>query len=240
MKPSNLLIAILTVTTLAAGFAVYKFDSDSERLEQDNFALSQLNHQLVRELESLKKDLSVHQQRLEKSEAPSASVNNEVLELKNNSVAYEFAIPPTAPEEKTDLLEDNSSETKTDMDVLLAFASKIRSGDSISSLEDKALKQFMEEEVDGSWAYHYEANIRDFVASDEERKFDIQELTCKRTLCELKIIANNDNALMLGTLFSKSLSEQEWRNKSAPVMFNHETQNGVMKIWIGRDKYSLN
>lgn len=240
MKLSNVLITVLAVTTLASGFAVYKFDSASERLEQDNIALSQLNLQLVRELENLKNDLSVYQQELKKSEAPTASLNDEVLALKSYPVASELATIPAAPEEKPEYSEDNSSETKTDMDVLLAFASRMRSGESISSIEDKALTQFREEEVDGSWAYQYEANIRDFIASDEDRKFDIQELTCKRTLCELKIIANDDNALQLGTLFSKSLSEQEWRDNSAPVMFNHETKDGVMRILIGRDKSSLN
>ena len=240
MKSSNLLIATLTVTSLAAGFTVYKFDSDSERLEQDNIVLSQLNSELVKELENLKNKLSVYQQELEKSETSIASLNNEVSDLKRYSVTSEVANIATVQEEKTEVLEVNSSEIKTDMDVLLAFASKIKSGDSISSLEDKALTQFREEEVDGSWAYHYEANIRDFIVSDDERKFDIQELTCKKTLCELKIIANDDNALQLGTLFSKSLSEQDWRDKSAPVMFNHEIKDGVMRILIGRDKHSLN
>lgn len=240
MKSSNVLIAILTVTTLVAGFTFYKFDSASERLEQDNIALSQLNSQLVKELENLKNNLSVYQQKLEKSEESIVLLNREVLELKRYQAASELATVAPLPEEKTAPLEANSSETKTDMDVLLAFASKIRSGDSISSLEDKAITQFREEDVDVSWAYHYEANIRDFIASDKERKFDIQELMCKKTLCELKIIANNDNALQLGTLFSKSLSEQDWRDKSAPVMFNHEIKDGVMRILIGRDKHSFN
>ncbi|SNY53176.1 hypothetical protein SAMN06297280_2325 [Arsukibacterium tuosuense] len=240
MKLSNLLISILTATTLAAGFAAFKFHSANERHVKDYVALSELNLQLTEDLKKLQSDMSAYQLELQTSKTSVASLNEELLELKRAPVLQErTAVPDTHPRKVETFASDNI-EMKKDTDILLAFANRIRSGESISSIEDKALKQFREEEVDGNWAYEYEANIRDLVLADEENKFDIQELTCKASICELKITANENNAMNLGTLFSKALGEQDWRDKSASVMFNHEVKDGVMRILIGRDKHSLN
>lgn len=236
MKLSNILISILTATTISAGFAAYKFHHANEKHVKDYAVLSELNLQLTEDLKKFKSDISAYQLELQNSEISLALVNKELLEIKKVSVSQEKTDVPDAQPRKVESLASDNIETKNDTDVLLAFTNRIRSGESIV---DTALKQLREEEVDGSWAYEYEANIRNFIAADKENKFDIQELTCKKTICELKLLANDNNAMYLGALFSKALDEQDWRDKSAPVIFNHKVKNGVMTILIGRDKHSL-
>jgi hypothetical protein len=236
VKLSNILISILTATTISAGFAAYKFNNANEKHVKDYAVLSELNLQLTEDLKKFKSDMSVYQLELQNSKISLALLNKELLELKRASVSREEIDVPDAKPKKVASLPSNNIETKEDADILSALANRIRSGESIV---DTALKQLREEEVDGNWAYEYEANIRDFIAADKENNFDIQELTCKKTICELKILANDKNAMYLGALFSKALGEQDWRDKSAPVIFNHKVKDGVMIILIGRDKHSL-
>ena len=99
--------------------------------------------------------------------------------------------------------------------------------------------RFENEEVDTDWAYEYESNIHDFVANEESNSFNIQELTCKTSACEMKITANENNVTRLGTLFSSAIGEQAWRDKDATIMFSQEVKNGVMSIMIGRDGNSF-
>ena len=240
MKLSNIFISILTATTIAAGVAAYQINNTSEKHKKDFVALSELNLQLVEELKSLKSELSIYQQELQNSKALSAALNEKLLGLQRISdLPKEIPIKTT---QQTQVEPERSFETEKEpeMDTLLAFAKRIKNGESIANIEDNFRKQFYEEEIDGNWAYEYEANIRDLVAADEKNNFDIQGLNCKTSACEVKITANENNAMILGTLFSKTLGEQEWRDKSASVIFNHEVKDGVMSILIGRDKNSFN
>jgi len=120
---------------------------------------------------------------------------------------------------------------RSNNDPLLAFARQIKAG---GNPERDAREQFANEEVDENWAYEHEDNIRSLVAADEEQRFNIQELNCKSTACEMKVLAESYNATSLGVQFSKLLGEQRWQNKQASILFSSEVKDGVMNIFINR------
>ncbi|MEW6992627.1 hypothetical protein AADZ91_18360 [Colwelliaceae bacterium 6441] len=241
MKLSNIIIGVLTITTLMAGWAAYNSSKANEKQEKDIIALGELNSQLNQELQIIKEQLSIFQQKSNTSKVLISSLNNEILELKKQRVVQEVVNTPLSKPKKDEVIDFiKAEEVITESDALLAFAKKIQSGESIADIESNMRKKFSEEEVDGNWAYEYENNIRDLVMSDENNNFDIQELSCKTSACEVKITATKDNAMVLGTMFSKAIGEKDWRDKSASVIFNHEIKDGAMSILIGRDKHSFN
>jgi hypothetical protein len=240
VKLSNIFISILTATTIAAGVTAYQINNTNEEHKKGFLALSELNLQLVEELKSLKIDLSIYQQELQNSKAISASLNEKLLGLQRTSDLPEEMPVKITQQKQVEPEQSFEKEKEPEMDALLAFAKRIKNGESIANIEDNFREQFYEEEVDGNWAYEYETNIRDLAAADENNNFNIQELNCKTSACEIKITANENNAIILGTLFSKTLGEQDWRDKSASVIFNHKVKDGVMSILIGRDGNSFN
>lgn len=240
MKLTHILISILTVTTIATGVAAYSFSNAHEKQEKDYLALSEVNLQLVEELKTLKNNLSIYEQELQSSKALLVSLNEKLSGQQEVSVSSENMHIPATPQQKVESIEPYKTEKESEREVLLAFAERLKNGERLANIEDKLREKFKKEEVDGNWAYEYEANIRDLVTADSEGNFDIRELNCKTSACEMKITANENNAMHLGILFSKTLGEQYWRDKSASVIFNHEVKDGVMTILIGRDKNSFN
>ena len=173
MKLSNIFISILIATNIAAGVTAYQINNTNEEHKKGFLALSELNLQLVEELKSLKIDLSIYQQELQNSKAISASLNEKLLGLQRTSDLPEEM--PVKITQQKQVEPEQSFEKEPEMDALLAFAKRIKNGESIANIEDNFREQFYEEEVDGNWAYEYETNIRDLVAADENNNFNIQK-----------------------------------------------------------------
>lgn len=239
MKLSNIVIGFLTTTTLVTGWVAYDFSYVNKKHKKDYLALSELNLQLNKKLQFLENDLSNYQQESKNNKALIASLNNQLSELTKDSSPSKVVTMPMLQQEQPKAIEPSKTKDVSKSDTLLAFARKIQNGESIAGIESNIRKKFNEEEVDGNWAYEYENNIRDLVAMDGNNNIDIQELSCKTSTCEVKISANETNAMVLGTMFSKLLGEQDWRDKNAGVIFNHEVKGGAMSILIGRDKHSF-
>src|SRR5690606_12275979 len=146
--------------------------------------------------------------RLHDSEAQLHTLNEKLLAVKNNTFSSdEDAFAKAKQQESFELVETEKNsesvvpEDQSAEEVLLAFANRVRSRESPDDIEKSIRKKFDEEEVDGSWAYDYETNIRDLVAADQDNNFNIQELSCRTSACEMKIVANESNAMLLGALF---------------------------------------
>lgn len=226
--------------TLITGITAYKINSANDEYRQDYLALNELNLQLEKEIEVLKAGLSNYQQELDRSKVTLASLNNELNELKRALASSENTVALALQNEEIEKAEPVVAEKAPNKSPSLSIAEKIRRGESLVGSEDNFREKFYSEEVDAEWAYEYEANIRELAISDEENRFDIQELLCKTSGCEIKISANENNAGDLGLSFAKVLGKQQWTEAGSTVFFNHKVKDGAITILIGRDENSFN
>ena len=239
MKLSYLITSILSVSVVALATAVFNFHNTLEQQKTNYIVLEEANIQLADKYDALKIELSHYQQILDGYETElaflkeqSATSFTSPTNSKNLDIAENIELQPEEPT-------PNEVTENSDTQDLLAFARRIQSGENVASIEDDIRKNFNEEALDENWAYTFESNIHELVAQDEQNNFNIQELVCKTTVCEIKLTANENNSFMLGTLFSKKLGEQKWREKGGSVIFNHEIKDGAMSILIGRNKDSF-
>ncbi|WP_448547818.1 hypothetical protein [Thalassotalea fusca] len=239
MKSSNLLISALSVTAVILGATAFSLNKTNIQQNSNYASLSELHRQLNSDIETLKAELSRSQQTLQQNQALVDTLNEEIIRLKSQALLTKNLATPE-PQEQVDTTEAAVFEEKSSTEELLRLARRIKNGESVADIQSKIHKRFDEEDIDGSWAYQYEANIRDFVARDENSHFDIQELICKSTVCEMKLTANENNATQLGTLFSKALKGEQWRDENALLSFSSEINDGTITVLIGRDKYSFN
>jgi len=239
MNSSNILIGILAITTIGLGFSLYNLHIENGSYKSDYSALNSLNIALTDELESLEKSFSEFKIQQDNNQKIIASLHGEISSLQNNlaaSLQVSTPIDDITPIEVSAVPESNEN---TSNKSILAMLDKLKRGDKLSDIVKAADHIFENEEVDTEWAYEYESNIHDFVANEESHSFNIQELTCKSSACEMKITANENNVHRLGVLFSSAIGKQEWRDKDATIMFSQEVKDGVMSIMIGRDGNSF-
>jgi len=95
-------------------------------------------------------------------------------------------------------------------------------------------ENFEEELVDYNWAPEYEQNIRALVNTDDSYGFDIQELTCKSTACEIKLTATQNEGLSIGGNFAKLLQKQKWFDKNGDIAFFPIVADGTIRVRVER------
>lgn len=240
----SVLISAISLVGLAAISAMQFHSSQVMKQKSDEFEQQlAFNQELTKQISELKLDIVNYQQDITDK---SLLIEQLYIQLEQQKQPNQSAsIPlPSANEHETSL-EQVATQTTNNIQnnglaSLLAFAKRIKSGESSTSIENDIYEKFPDEQVDADWAYEYEANIRDLIATDESNKFDIKELNCKTTACELKIYADQNNAINLGTEFSSMLGKQDWSGEAAPVMFSDTIKDGVMTIMIGRNANSFN
>lgn len=98
---------------------------------------------------------------------------------------------------------------------------------------------FEAEAVDPNWAYKQENNIHALIQADQSFGFNIQNLSCKTTRCELELMASPDNSMYLGAVFSDAVAKQPWHGENASINFDPTVINGTIKVRIGRNEGSL-
>jgi len=235
MKSANILIGILAITAIGLGFSLYNLHIENGNYKSDYSALNTVNIALSDELEFLGKSFSEFKIQQENNQKLIASLHGKISSLQNDLAS---SLQVSAPIEKITPIEVATvpePEESTSNKSFLAIFDKLKNGEKMSDIVKTADDRFENEDVDTDWAYEYESNIHDFVANEESNSFNIQELTCKASACEMKITANENNVQRLGVLFSSAIGEQEWRDKDAAVMFSQEIKDGMMSIMIGRD-----
>lgn len=239
----SVLISAISLVGLAA-ISVMQFHS-SQIMKQKNEELERqlaFNQELTKQISELKLGIVDYQQEIKDKGLLIEQLYIQLDKQKRLNESASISLPSAELETniKQVAKEPIDSSQNSDLASLLAFAKRIKSGESPVSIESNIYQKFSEEQVDTGWAYEYEANIRDLIVADKSNKFDIKELNCKTTACELKIYADENNATNLGVVFSKILSKQEWRDKAATVMFNNTIKDGAMTILIGRSSDSFN
>ncbi|MEE4244296.1 MAG: hypothetical protein V2I33_02730 [Kangiellaceae bacterium] len=240
MKLSNILISVFAAASMAAGVGVYRLSKANDKQIEDYGILGEEYSQLINELKAVKNELVDYRQLLREKEVYITALNKELRELKSSSTMSGDKVAASQQRYQVEAARPVVTQAKSDNDALLALANRIRSGDGINTFESNIREKFNDEDIDENWAYDYEENIRSLAAMDEDNRFDIQDLSCKTSACEVKLTANENNVMMLGTLFAKKLGEQSWREPGASVIFNHEVKDGVVSIMIGRGKDSFN
>ncbi len=240
MKSSSILIVILTIATIGFGVSAYNLIGANDEYKRKQTLLNNTNTKLVDELSAVKASFSELQNEFKENKAFIVSLNDQLLNLKSKALPMREVVIESKP---TDAMTQSTSSNlpkNADVGGLRELAKMLKPGKGISSIEEGFRENFKEEEVDSGWAYEYESKIRDLVAAEESNSFNVQELTCKTTACEMKISADNNSAMSLGMLFMKSIGEQDWRDENATVIFNSKVKDGVMSILIGRNKNSFN
>lgn len=244
MSLSKTMNLVFASTTIILGWTAYSLSSSYDlkqqeflMLENKNLMLDEKIGDLNKQLLAMEKDVEDYKTQLTTLRLALSKQNQQQLTNQHEEVMARHLLARADVEK---LEKTNEQEHSDSSQALLALAKKIQSGKSIADIESSVRERFESEEVDSQWAFEYEDNIRNLVAEDKEQNFQVQELVCKTTACEIKLSADKDRAMLLGTLFSKTIGEQDWRDKGATVIFNHEIVDGAMSILIGRDKNSFN
>ncbi|RYV01112.1 hypothetical protein SOPP22_16255 [Shewanella sp. OPT22] len=230
-KPKSI-ISILVILLVALTIFAYNLNLRSITDAHQNDKLSSQVKELTLELERYKNQLVILNSEIN-------SNKKQLSELKGKLTKSSNEIKFNVNEQDNAFVNSKLTTPQSNADIkdsaaLLSIIKRIQNGEKLESIQATTHDNFTGEVVDSDWAYDYETNIRNFIAADTDNSFDLQSVTCKSTACEVKIFANKGSAMQVGTLFAERISQQEWRDNEATLIFNHEVIDGIMSIMVSR------
>ncbi|MBA6339337.1 hypothetical protein H4J57_19315 [Colwellia sp. BRX8-7] len=229
---------ILIATALCLAYSTYHFYSlenkNSKIFEKQNLELTStlktLDNKLKAQVSALMKELKDNQAMialLQKSNLKMKEKNIENLsEMAEESPSN---IKEKQQESSYDLVEEKQKANKF-------FKSFGFDEKSLKNYKHGIDENFEEELVDYNWAPEYEQNIRALVNTDDTSSYDIQELTCKSTACEIKLAATQDEGLFIGRNFTQLLKKQKWFNKNGDITFYPIVADGTIRVRVVRSE----
>jgi hypothetical protein len=129
-----------------------------------------------------------------------------------------------------------SSDEQASAEQLIPLAKQMNS--EIAPLQ-RTKNKFNSEEIDDDWAYDYENSIRVLIESNADSDFIMLDTKCKTTICEVSMMADDNNAIVVGNKLAQLLTDKHWEGQAPVLVFNQKTENGILKLYIGRNLDSL-
>lgn len=236
LKRTIILLAALVCCVVIINYYISELNAKNETTLVELEKVKRQNEKLIKEAQKYKKLIASLAKGLS---ANKPSNENEEVRLSSEQLSQEKMSFDTGGVES---LVDEPLIQQSNEDILesplTSFSNKMITepdADPISLIKNK----FDIQTTDDEWAHVYESNMHEMFASDESlQNMDVKDIQCKTSLCELTIYSDSPHYLSANAL-AKSLGQQEWRDKKALILFNDESNDGLMKFYIGKDKDSI-